>query len=161
MWTKRRLALAGLLLVTALLLGVAGIVHSQANREEDKEGDNLQRQVAKKAKVKRETVAAVIEALGPAILAEIRLGRQVAVPGLGVFRVVRVPEHRDLRDGRPVTVAAVNYVEFVPAAAVAAAANAQGTVPAAVVPPFEYHPLQNQTPGIRTNKVRAPRIRTR
>src|SRR5262245_241361 len=118
MWTKRRLALAGLLLVTALLLGVAGIVHSQATREEGKEEDNLQRQVAKKAKVKRETVAAVIEALGPAILAEIRLGRQVAVPGLGVLRVVRVPEHRDLRDGRPVTVAAVNYVEFVPAAAV-------------------------------------------
>jgi nucleoid DNA-binding protein len=144
-----------------MLLALAGFVHSQARKGEEKDGADFERQVTRKTKVKQETVALVLKSLGPAIIAEIRRGRQVVIPNLGVFRVVRVAEHRDLRNGQPVTIAATNYVEFVPEAAVVAVANAQGTVPAAVVPPFEYNTLPNQTPGIRTNKVRAPRIRTR
>jgi nucleoid DNA-binding protein len=161
MWMKRRLALAGLLLVTVLLLGVANIVHSQARRGEEKDGAHFEKQVSQKTRLKQETVALVLKSLGPAVVAEIRGGRQAVIPGLGVFRVVRVAEHRDLRDGRPVTIAATNYVEFVPEVAVAAVANTQGTVPAAEVPAFEYHPRPNETPSMRTNKVRAPRIRSR
>jgi len=44
--------------------------------------------------------------------------------GLGVFRVVRVPEHRDLVDGRPAVIAATNYVDFKPFGGLVDAANA-------------------------------------
>jgi nucleoid DNA-binding protein len=161
MWIKRRLALASLLGVTVALLGVAGIVHSQARKGESKGGADLEKQVTKKTRLKQETVALVLKSLGPAVVAEIRLGRQVVIPNLGVFRVVRVAAHRDLREGRPVTIAATNYVEFVPAAGVVEVANAQGTVPAAEVPAFEYHPRPYETPSTRVDKVRVPRIRSR
>jgi nucleoid DNA-binding protein len=153
---KRRLALGALLGVTGLTLGVAGVVHSQKETKA-----TLEQNVAKAAKLREETVTQVLKALGPAVLAEIRLGRQVVLPGLGVFRVVRIPEHKDLRDGRPVTVAATNYVEFGPFGPGVAAANAEGVVPAAVVPQFQYNPRPNETAPTRTDKIRAPRIRTR
>ena len=81
--------------------------------------------------------------------------------GLGTLRVVRVPEHRDLVDGRPATIPASNYVDFLPAGGLVEAANAPGAVPQDTVPPFQYVPLPDQTKGLRTPEERMPNVRTR
>lgn len=122
--------------------------------------DTLKGQIAAESKLPEESVDKVLNSLGPAVAAQLAKGRQVELPGLGTFRVVRVPEHRDLIDGRPATVAAVNTVEFVASGRLAASANSAGAQPAEVVPPFEYNPLPNQTKGLRTPNTRVPNVRT-
>src|SRR5207248_9770917 len=103
----------------------------------------------------------LLAALGPALSAQLAAGRQVQLPGLGTFRVVRIQESRNLQDGRPVVVPATNIVEFVPDATLTQAANARGAVPAAEVPPFPFNPLRDQTPGQKTPLIRTPSTRIR
>jgi DNA-binding protein HU-beta len=127
-------------------------------RPQPKEETLIQR-VAREAKTGEEESKRVFDALGPAIRAELARGKEVTIPGLGTFRVVRVAEHRDLRGGRPVMVPASNTVEFLAAGEIAEAANTEGAVPADVVPPFQYIVLPNQTPGQKMPNVRTPGIR--
>src|SRR5262249_45922397 len=75
----------------------------------------LPQDIARDPRLREESVARVLDALGPAVTRQLAAGRQVTLPGLGTFRVVRVPEHRGLEGGRAVTVAGANYVEFIPA----------------------------------------------
>jgi nucleoid DNA-binding protein len=124
-------------------------------------GGTLTGQIAAATKLEEADVAKVLKELGPAISARIANGEQVQMPGLGIFRVVRIPEHKDLVDGRPATIAAVNYVEFIPEQGIVNASNAPGAVPATVVPPFEYHPLKNQTPSQRVPDGKVPSTRIR
>jgi nucleoid DNA-binding protein len=121
----------------------------------------LPSELAKAAKLKEAEVKRALDALGPAIRDQLRAGRQIDLKGLGMFRVTRVAEHRDLVGGRPVVVPAVNYIEFVPAGDLANAANAPGATPARIVPPFEYDPRPGVAPGLKTGSSRIPGTRTR
>src|ERR671932_802480 len=60
--------------------------------------------IAAATKVSEQDVDKVLQALGPAVRDQLIRGQQVNLNGLGVFRVVQVPEHRDLVGGRPATV---------------------------------------------------------
>ena len=102
-----------------------------------------------------------LTALGPAISASIASGQSVTIPNLGTFRVVNIPAHRDMVNGRPAVIDGSNYVEFVPAGNLVGAANAGGAVPAVSVPPFQYIPLPGQTPSQRVPGTRAPNVRQR
>jgi nucleoid DNA-binding protein len=145
----------------AASLGVAVFAASAFCDNKPKKEETLKGRVAASSKVSEENVAKVLDALGPAIRDKLANGETVELPGLGVFRVVRVPEHRDLVNGRPATINAANYVEFVPAGGLDAAANAAGAVPAETAPEFRYQPLPGQTPGLRTPEQRMPNVRTR
>jgi nucleoid DNA-binding protein len=139
------------------LLGYAGSVYSQRRAKEETMPERLARVV----RVKVEVVNSFLKELGPAVTAEIIRGNQVILPGLGTLRVVRVAEHRDLRNGRPVVIPATNYVEFVPTGGLVQAANSATARPAATVPAFEFVPKPNGAPSERAPKVRATQIRTR
>jgi nucleoid DNA-binding protein len=147
-------ALVALLGTLTLVLGLAGPALSQRPAPK-----TLPERLVNATRLPRENVDKFLAALGPAITEHLRSGEQVQVAGLGTFRVVRVPEHRDLVDGRPATIAAGNYVEFLPAINVANAANAAGAVPALTVPPFQYNPLPNRTVSDRVGGTRQPNVR--
>ena len=100
-----------------------------------------------------------LAALGPAVSGTLASGQSVEIPGLGTFRVVRIPEHRDMVNGRPAVIDGSNYVEFLPAGGLTGAANGPGAVPAVTVPPFQYVPLPNQTPSMRVPGNRTPNTR--
>jgi len=144
----------------AASLGVVVFASSAFSDNKAKKELTLKGAVAASSKVSEENVAKVLEALGPAIRDRLAAGETVELPGLGTFRVVRVPEHRDLINGRPATVSAVNSVEFLPAGGLDAAANAPGAAPAVTVPEFRYNPLPDQTPGLRVPEDRMPNVRT-
>jgi len=117
--------------------------------------------VATAAKLREEDVAKVLSALGPAIREQLARGEVVELPGLGVFRIVRVPEHKDLVNGRPATIPAANTVEFLPSGDAIDAANAADAVPADTVPAYQFNPLPIQTKGLRTPEDRMRNVRTR
>jgi nucleoid DNA-binding protein len=117
--------------------------------------------IAKASGVSEEDVAKVLRALPGVVKDEIRQGKTVSLNGLGSFRIVKLPEYRDLKDGKPVIIAPHNSVEFQPASDLADAANAEGAVPAATVPAFEYNALPGQTPGMRMDGMRMPIVRVK
>ena len=57
---------------------------------------------------------------------QLRAGRKVELPGVGVFQVVLIAAHRDLVNGIPAVVPARSVVEFVPTADLNATANTPG-----------------------------------
>ena len=152
----KRWLFLGVLAAAGLSLGLAGMVYSQKQ-----EAPTFEQRLAKAAGVNEETAAKLLKALGPGIMAEVKRGGEVVLDGLGTFKVVRIPEHKDLQGGRPVTIAATNYVVFLPANALVNEANEEGVKPATTVPPFEYIPLPNQTPSQKTGRTRVPPVRTR
>ncbi len=121
----------------------------------------LSGRVAAQTKLKEEDVAKVLEALGPAVRDQLARGDRAELPGLGVFRVVRVAAHRDLVDGRPAMIEASNYVEFLPTGGLVDAANAAGAVPSDTVLPFQFVPLPNQATGLVMPDDRMPNVRVR
>lgn len=148
-------ALLALFGTLTLVLGLAGPALSQRPPAQK----TLPERLVSATRLPRENVDKFLAALGPAITEHLRSGEQVQVPGLGTFRVVRVPEHRDLVDGRPALIPASNSVEFLPAINLANAANASGAVPAVIVPPFQYNPLPTRTPSDRVGGTRQPNTR--
>ncbi len=152
------IALGALLGIFGLLLGMADWARSQRPQEAPQ---NIKDRIVKETRLKAADVQSMLTALGPAIRDHLRAGNQVELPGLGTFRVVRIPEHKDMsRDGRPITVAASNYVEFLPTGDLIGAANAAGAVPAEVVPPFEYIIDPYHAPSMRIGTNRNPGTRT-
>ena len=121
----------------------------------------LEGRVMDYSKLKDKETKKFLQAIGPAVRDLLEEGQQVSIAGLGAFRIVNVPAHRDMIAGRPATIAAVNYVEFVPSSDLAGAANSPSATPAEVVPPFQYVPLPGRDPGVRTGNTRAPNVRTR
>jgi nucleoid DNA-binding protein len=121
----------------------------------------LEGRIAAMSKVSEEDVAKVLRALGPAVTERLTNGATVEIPNLGVFRVVRVEEHKDLVYGRPATIAARQYVEYLPAGGLNDAASSDKAVPAASVPPFEYVLIGNEVPRTRVENTRVPGTRTR
>jgi nucleoid DNA-binding protein len=147
------------ILICALSLPLAVTAPVQSQRPPKEE--TLAQRLARAAKVKDDQATKVLDALGPVIRDELQQGRQVPIPGLGTFRVVRVAEHRDLRDGRPVVIPATNTIEFLPEGVVTEVANAEGARPAETVPAFRYIVLPGQTPAQKMGSTRAPNVRTR
>jgi nucleoid DNA-binding protein len=151
------LALGALVATLGVVFGVASPAQSQRPPEKLP----LKAAVAKKTKLSEDDVTKMLEALGPIVREKLANGETIELPGLGTFRVVRVPEHKDLVQGRPATISAVNNVEFLPVPEIVQAANAPGAVPPATVPAFEYDPLPGQTKSPRAPYVRQPNDRVR
>jgi nucleoid DNA-binding protein len=148
----------------SFLLVIPGAIQGQtpsAPSEGQSRDESFNQRLSRLAKLPQDNAGRFLSALGPAIQEELRRGNQVSLPGLGTFRVVRVAEHRDLQIGRPVTIAAVNTIEFVPAGELTDSANSAGALPAETVPAFQYIPLLGQTPGQRVGRTRVPPVRTR
>jgi nucleoid DNA-binding protein len=157
MGKRSRWALAGLLAFLVLAVSLAAEAQTAAKPPPL----TLTQELAKATKQKEAVAAALLKALGPALKERLVAGGQVELAGVGVFRVVRVPEYKDLVNGRPATVAARNYVEFLPLADLDAAANAPGVVPARTANNYEFTVNPNSTPGLKTGATRTPRSRTR
>jgi nucleoid DNA-binding protein len=148
-------------LVGALALMLALNEPALSQRPPTKAKMTLESRVMDYSKLKKEETNKFLRAIGPAIRDLISGGEQVTVPGLGSFRIVRVPAHRDMINGRPATIPGESYVEFLPAGELANAANAPSATPAEVVPPFQYVPLPGRDPGMKVGNNRAPNVRTR
>jgi nucleoid DNA-binding protein len=153
--------LAALATALGLVLAFASPAFSDKAAPKGKEKESLKSKVAASSKLAEEDVAKVLDALGPAIRDKLAAGEVIELPGLGVFRVVRVPDHKDMVNGRPATIAGVNSVEFLPTGGLVDAANNANAVPAETVPAFQYNPLPGQAPGMRVPEDRMPNIRIR
>ncbi|HJT76413.1 MAG TPA: HU family DNA-binding protein [Gemmataceae bacterium] len=161
MRTRHGWALGGLCAALALMAGLTATAQPPKAKARGAREETLPQRVARRTKLSEENVNRIMQALGPAIREELARGREVSLPGLGSFRVVRVEAHRDLgRGGRPVVVPAVNTVEFLADSELDGAANSAGARPAETVPGFHYVPLPDQTPGQKVGPVRTPGIRT-
>jgi len=161
MRTQRWLALGTLVGGLSLVLALTTPAHSQKAPDKKKPAtdETLTERLARGAKLTEPQATQFFNAFGPAIREELSRGKSVSVPGLGTFRIVRVEEHRDLQNGRPVVVPARNTVEFLASDDLAGAANSAAAKPADTVPPFQYIPLPGQTPGQKTPKTRVPPAR--
>ena len=137
----------------------AVLVAAPARSEKPPPMSSVTRAVAQRSKVKEEDVAKVLEALAPVLREKLSNGETVEIPGLGTLRVVGVPAHKDMVKGRPVTIEAVNSVEFLPVGELVQAANSANAVPAVNVPQFEFNPLPDQTKAQRAPYVRMPNVR--
>jgi nucleoid DNA-binding protein len=145
------------------LLGAFGLaVSAEEPPGKKKEAPKtLEGRIAKATKFTEPDTQKFIQALGPAIREMLESGSTVEIPNLGTFRVVRIPEHRDLVGGRPATIPGSNYVEFLPTAGLVSAANGAGAVPAETVPPFEYIINPYQTPSMKQGTTRQQGQRNR
>ncbi|HZT79564.1 MAG TPA: HU family DNA-binding protein [Gemmataceae bacterium] len=154
---------AGLLVLVGtmgLMLGLAGPAQSQRPQPRREEG--LPQRLARDARLTEEQANRFLNALGPAVKADLAAGRTVSIPGLGTFRVVRIEAHRDMAaGGRPVVIPATNTVEFLASSELAGAANSPSAVPAESVPPFQFIPLPGQTPGQKVGRTAVPSTRVR
>lgn len=155
-------ALGTLLGAMVLILSWTSPIQSQKVQPKE---ETLALKIAKATKMSEQDANRFLQALGPALRSELAAGKTVDLPGLGTFRVVRVPDHKDMivggrEGGTPIIVPGKNTVEFLPAGAVTTSANAATAKPAEVVPPFQYIPLPGQTPGQKMGRTRVPTIRT-
>ena len=151
-------ALAGLAGTIGIGLGLTGLAHSQLPAAPR---PALPKRLAAAAKVEEDDVVKMLNVLGPDILQEIAAGREVTLPRLGTFRIVRVAESRNLVDGRPVVQQATNVIVFAPDPALEQAAAAPGVKPNAEVPAFQYNLFPGQTPGQKVPYGRSPSTRVR
>jgi nucleoid DNA-binding protein len=116
----------------------------------------LPAEFARQSRLQPEDATRALNAFGPVVSQQLAASREVSIPNMGVFRVVNIPQHVNLVDGRPTTIPARNIVEFLPDAALTRAANSPQARPAVVVPPFQYIPLPGQTPSTRLPDQRIP-----
>jgi len=146
-------------LALGVLLGVLGFTALAYSQRPSPQNETLTQRLARTAKLTEDQATRFVTALGPAIREDLARGKEVSLPGLGAFRVVRIAEHKDMIDGRPFTVPAVNTVEFIPEGSSIAAANTATVQPAETVPAFHYTPLPGQTPGQKTPRTYVPSSR--
>ncbi|HEV3444139.1 MAG TPA: HU family DNA-binding protein [Gemmataceae bacterium] len=164
---QRRHVLASTILLGSLFLVVQGgtaqlkIVQGTPPPQDPKKELTLTQRLAQASKLSEENADKFFQALGPVIREELRRGKEVSIPGLGQFRVVRVQEHRDLQNGRPVVIPASNTVEFLAEGSMADAVNTPGVPVSDTVVPFHYIPLPGQTPGQKIGNLRTPPTRTK
>src|SRR5262249_37604200 len=123
MGKQHRLALGTLLAA----LAVASLGYSQYPPPPKEE--TLNQRPARLSNLPEPDVKRFLSVLGPAVREELGKGKEVSLSGLGTFRIVRVAEHRDLRNGRPVMIPAVNTVEFLPEGGTLEAANGENVQP--------------------------------
>jgi nucleoid DNA-binding protein len=151
-------------LVLGILLGTLGVIFSlsaAAQTTRARKDLTIPERIADATRLSQQDVNKFLAAIGPAIRDDLKEGKEVSLPGLGTFRVVRVAEHKDLVNGRPAVIPATNTVEFVPEGTLTDAANTEGAKPAETVPAFRYIPLPTQTPSQKAPYVRNPGMRTK
>jgi nucleoid DNA-binding protein len=151
-------------LALGILLGTLGVIFglsAPAQTTRARKDMSIPERIADATRLPEQDVNKFLNAIGPAIREDLRQGKEVSLPGLGTFRVVRVAEHKDLVNGRPAVIPATNTVEFIPEDTVTDAANTPGARPADTVPAFRYIPLPTQTPSQKAPYVRSPGMRTR
>jgi nucleoid DNA-binding protein len=148
------------------LLGLGGLVALMLALAADaqvavqpKKTPTLKEGIAKATKEKTATVEKILKALGPAASDQLTAGKEVELPGIGVLRVVRIAEHKDLIKGVPGTIPATNYVEFVPSEDLVAAANARGAVPSKTVEAYEFRVNPGHDPGLKAEPRKVSRSR--
>lgn len=151
------------ILLGAIVLTLVTTSPAQSQRIAPRE-EGLAPRIAKQAGLTEEQANKFLQAIGPAVRAELAAGKTVNIPNLGTLRVVRVPAHRDMivggrEGGTPIVVAGNNTVEFLAAGDLAAAANSVNAVPADVVPPFQYITIPGQMPGMKQGRTRVPQTR--
>jgi nucleoid DNA-binding protein len=146
------LLLAGL--ATCALLSVAG-----AQTQVIPKNETFVQRVARYSEIKEKEADRCINALGRALLEDLKQGKTDTLPGLGSFRIVRVGTSKDLVNGRPVNIPAYNVVEFSPDEGVYDAANGDNVEAARYVPAFQYNILPGQTPGQKMGSSRMPNTR--
>jgi nucleoid DNA-binding protein len=151
---RSQAALAAFVAVLALGLTVAAEAQPAGRGPGTLQGD-----LAKTSGQKEAVVASILKAVGPTLKAHLSAGRQVEVPGVGVFRVVRIDAHKDLIGGIPGIVPARSYVDFVPAAELNAAANAPGAVPARTIPGYQFRVNPSSAASSRIEGPKTPRGR--
>lgn len=144
--------------ITMLALALA--LSADAQPPASKKLGSLKERLSIATNYKETAVEKFLQALGPAAREQLENGREVALPGLGTLRVVRVEAYKDLVKGVVSTIPARNYIEFVPAGDLDKAANAAEAVPARSVPAYEFIVNPNHTPAQRaeSNKVQRTRI---
>jgi nucleoid DNA-binding protein len=158
MYRYFNLLAGGILCSSVLFIAVLG----QAQTQERPKEETLTQRLARRTALSEQNVDRFLAALGPAIREELEKGKQVNLPGLGTFRVVRVQEHRDMVEGgRPVIVPATNTIEFLATGEALSSANSAEAVPAVSVPPFQYIVLPGQTPGQKAPRTHVPSSRVR
>ena len=148
-------------LLAALAVGMLLTVDAQTNFNKKGPPANLKAGLVAATKEKPDTIEKIFKALGPAVSEQLRAGREVEFPGVGKLRVVKVAEHQDLVGGRPATIPAKNFIEFVPAGTMNADANSPGAVPSRTIEGYEFRINPNSDPGIRTGSSRLTGTRTR
>lgn len=144
----------------ALIVALALTAQAQV-LEAKKTLPSLSASIARDTRLKEEAVKKFLDAMGPVFKEQLRAGRQIELPGVGTFQVVRVTEHKDLVNGRPAVIPAKNYIEFVPVTGLNDAANAPGAVPARTVEGYEFRVNPDSTPGFKTEGKRTPGTRSR
>lgn len=150
--------------VGILLGGLAALVGHNAGVQAQKPAakfDPIVERIAELTKLKPEDVDKVWRNQHQAITDQIRKGSSVQMPQLGRLQVVRIPEHKDLQNGKPVTIQATNVIEFEPDSGLDSAANAPGAVPARTAGNYEFNPLPDQTPGQKMGRTRVPSTRVK
>ena len=148
-------------LLAALTVGMLLTVDAQTITGKKTTPPNLKAGLVAATKEKPDTIEKIFKALGPAVSEQLRAGREVELPGVGMLRVVRVAEHQDLVGGRPATIPAKNFVEFVPTGSLNTDANSPGARPSRTIEGYEFRVNPNSDPGIRTGSSRLPGTRTR
>ena len=151
-------------LVLSVLVGTLGVVFvlsAPAQTTRARKDMTIPERIADATRLSEQDVNKFLNAIGPAIREDLRQGKEVSLPGLGTFRVVRIAEHKDLVNGRPAVIPATNTVEFIPEGTLTDAANTEGARPADTVPAFRYIPLPTQTPSQKAPYVRNPGVRTK
>src|SRR5947209_1773349 len=98
------LALASLIGAVGLILSLNTPAHSQPLPRRL----SLEERISARTRVPVADVVRVLNAYGPELAADLAAGLSEQRPGLGQFRVVRIPENKDLVGGRPTTVPATN-----------------------------------------------------
>src|SRR5690242_5610208 len=88
---SRMVIFGGVAVSLAFVLGI-GVARSQQRLPLGP----LQKDLALGAKVGEEEAVRLLNAMGPAVTRQLAAGRQVSLPGLGTFRVVRLGETRNL-----------------------------------------------------------------
>ncbi|MFO0876695.1 MAG: HU family DNA-binding protein [Gemmataceae bacterium] len=156
-------ALAGLLVTLTLGLVMSATAQSIVTPAANSKTlpSSIKESIAQETNYKSEAVEKMLKALAPAVSEQLRAGREVELPGLGMFRVVRIDEYRDLVNGRMTIIPARNFVEFVPTERLNQDANAFGARPSRTVEGWEFRANPNSIQGFRTPNTRNLGTRTR
>jgi len=160
---RQRLILAGILGAAFLMIGPAmraeWFVKVVPTPQERPRTQTFNGRIGQLSKVPEDDVNKAMQALGPVMREELSKGNSVTLAGIGTFRIVKLPEYRDLKDGKPVVIPARNTVEFIPDDGMRGAANSDNAIPAVVVPAFEYNAMPGQTPGQKMGRTRVGDVR--
>lgn len=151
----------GLLCLGGALLGLMLSLDAgaQAPMAPPRKAPAFQAGLAAASNVKEATVEKVLKGMGKAVTEQLKAGREVEIKGVGILRVVQTAPTRDLVNGIVTEIPARNYVEFVPAEEMNAAAKSPGAVPARIVPAYEFRVNPNSNQGLKADTLKTNRSR--